>query len=224
MMNMRTIRVTGKGQMKVRPDATRITITLKGLSPDYGGAVKSSAEDTDRLKELVCRLGFEERDLKTLQFGVEPEYERFQDKKKGWQSRLTGYQYTHTLKLEFDSDRERLGKTLYALAHSHLCPVFRISSTVKDPEAAKSELLGRAVADSARKARVLTEAAGVRLKGIQSMDYSWGELRFESQPINAPILVETCAEAGSAEGRYDLNIEPDDIEASDTVTIVWEIE
>lgn len=28
---MRTIRVTGKGQIKVKPDMTRITITLEGM-------------------------------------------------------------------------------------------------------------------------------------------------------------------------------------------------
>ena len=31
---MRTIRVTGKGQIKVKPDITRITMTLIG---EYGG-------------------------------------------------------------------------------------------------------------------------------------------------------------------------------------------
>ena len=33
---MRTIRVTGKGQIKVKPDMTRISITLSGLYKDYG--------------------------------------------------------------------------------------------------------------------------------------------------------------------------------------------
>ena len=28
---MRTIRVTGRGQLKIRPDVTRITISLDGL-------------------------------------------------------------------------------------------------------------------------------------------------------------------------------------------------
>ena len=49
------------------------------------------------------------------------------------------------MKVEFASDNARLGKTLYALANSPLNPEFRISCTVKDPEAAKNELLGKAV-------------------------------------------------------------------------------
>ena len=33
---MRTIRVTGKGQIKVKPDMTRITMTLTGVCKEYG--------------------------------------------------------------------------------------------------------------------------------------------------------------------------------------------
>ena len=35
MADMRVLRVTGKGQLKVKPDVTRITITLNGIKKDY---------------------------------------------------------------------------------------------------------------------------------------------------------------------------------------------
>ena len=39
------------------------------------------------------------------------------------------------------------------------------------------------------------------------------------------LKAQDCAiEPMAAGGSYDLNIEPDDIELSDTVTVVWEIE
>ena len=102
-------------------------------------------------------------------------------------------------------------------------PEFRLSYTVKDPEAAKNELLGRAVADAGEKASVLTKAAGVALKEIQSIDYSWGQIDFEIQPMNRMLMAEDCCAAPSAGPSYDLDIEPDDIEVSDTVTVIWEI-
>lgn len=46
---MRTIRVTGKGQIKVKPDMTRIIITLEGLYPDYAEPLRHSSEDTDNM-------------------------------------------------------------------------------------------------------------------------------------------------------------------------------
>ena len=219
--NERVIRVTGKGQLKLRPDLTRITITLEGRDRDYGEVLRMSSEDTEKLKDLFGGFGFERKDLKTLSFNVDAEYESYQEKDL-WKQRFVGYRFDHVLKLEFDSDNERLGKILYALANSPLDPQFRISYTVKDPEAAKNELLGRAVADAKAKAAVLTQAAGVALKDIQSIDYSWGEISFETRPVNRLMAAKAM---GSVEEDccYSMDIEPDDIEVSDTVTVVWEI-
>ena len=144
-------------------------------------------------------------------------------KRTSGSSIFIGYRFTHVLKLEFDSDNDRLGKILFALANSDTSPEFRISYTVKDPESAKNELLGKAVADAAAKAAVLTKAAGVRLMDIQSVDYSWGEISLETRPMNR-MMAAGAKMAVMEEASYDMDIEPDDIEVSDTVTVVWEIE
>ena len=54
---MRTIRVTGKGQIKVHPDMTRITVTLVGRHFDYGETLKRSTEDTEQLMRKNARAG-----------------------------------------------------------------------------------------------------------------------------------------------------------------------
>lgn len=218
---MRTIRVTGKGQIKVRPDMTQITMSLEGLYKDYNETLRLSSQDTETLKDILSGFGFERSDLKTLNFSVDTEYESYKDRDGSYKQRFTGYRYRHMLKVEFDSDNERLGKILYALANGKVRPEFRISYTVKDPEATKNTLLGKAVKDAREKASVLTEAAGIGLKDIQSIDYSWGEIDFEYRPMDGGILAERCMAEPTA--AYSLDIEPDDIEVSDTVTVVWEI-
>ena len=224
MSNTRTIRVTGKGQIKVKPDTTRITMTLEGTYPEYGKALRHSSLDTEHLKDVLSAFGFERSDLKTLNFNVETEYESYQDKGT-YKQRFIGYKFRHMMKVEFPSDNDRLGKVLYALANCPVKPEFRLSYTVSDPEAAKNELLGKAVTDAKEKASVLTQAAGVTLKDIQSIDYSWGEIDFEYRPMNRMLMADECLAAPMvAEGAsYDMDIEPDDIEVSDTVTVLWEI-
>ena len=220
---MKTIRVTGKGMLKVHPDMTRITMTLDGLWPQYGDALQHSSEDTEALKTLLERFGFEKTDLKTLNFSVDPEYESYQEK-NAWKKRLLGYRFRHVMKVEFASDNDRLGKVLFALANNKkITPEFRISYTVKDPEASKNQLLAAAVRDSQAKAKVLSEAAGVVLKDLQSIDYSWGEIDFEVAPMDRLEAKRMVCEAGSDYDSYDMDIEPDDIEVIDTVTVVWEI-
>lgn len=220
---MKTIRVTGKGKIKVHPDMTRITMTLDGLWPQYGDALKHSSEDTEILKALLEKYGFKKTDLKTLNFSVDPEYEGYKEK-GAYKQRLIGYRFRHLMKVEFESDNERLGKVLYALANNKdVTPEFRISYTVKNPEASKNELLAAAVKDSQNKAKVLSEAAGVALRELQSIDYSWGEINFEVSPMNRLESKMMVCEDSMEYGSYDMDIEPDDIEVTDTVTVVWEI-
>ena len=218
---MRTIRVTGKGRIKLHPDMTRVTMTLSGVYKEYDETLRRSSEDTEALKDVLSGFGFARSDLKTLNFNVDTEYENYRDKNNDYKQRFVGYRFNHVMKVEFESDNDRLGRILYALAKCMVKPEFRISYTVKDPEAAKNLLLGKAVTDAKAKAAVLTRAGGVDLKEIQSIDYSWGEIDFEYRPMFDDLMTE-CCEAPLAKS-YNLDIEPDDIDVSDTVTVIWEI-
>ena len=219
MSEKRTIRVIGKGRIKLKPDMTRITFSLKGIYPEYEETVRKSSEVTEQLKDLISNYGFKRSDLKTLYFNIDTEYENYRENDV-YKQRLVGYRYSHTMKLEFESDQSRLGKILFGLAHCNYTPEFRISYTVKDSEAAKNQLLAKAVQDAREKADVLSKAAGVELKDILSIDYSWGEIEFAVHPTGELGM---CENYKCLDESYDLDIEPDDIDVSDTVTVVWEI-
>ena len=217
----RTIRVTGKGQISVKPDLIRLMLTLEDKRENYEETLEQSTVQVEMLKDCFEKLGFERTDLKTLNFNVDTEYESYQDRDKSWKRRFMGYKFVHNMKIEFDADNKRLGQVLYALAHAPVQPEFRINYTIKDTEKAKNQLLGKAVADSKEKARVLTEAAGVKIGDIITIDYSWGEITFLAEPMARNMsLAEECCMAGDS---YDIDIEPDDIDVSDTVTVVWQI-
>ena len=218
----RTIRVTGKGVIKVKPDVIRIIITLQDKYSEYEETVRKSTESKALLNKVLGEQGFDAKDVKTLHFNIEPVYENYQTKDKAWRNRLVGFEYTHRMKLEFPADNERLGKVMYALAHCPGQPEFRIQYTLSDPEAAKNELLAKAVADSNAKAKVLSAAAGATLKELINIDYSWGEIEFTSNPLVMGTKMMMLNE--SFIDGYDIDIEPDDIEQEDIVTMVWSIE
>lgn len=217
----RRIRVTGKGKIAVKPDLICLMIELSGLEYDYEKTLKESTSQTEQLKDCFEKLGFKRTDLKTTYFNVDIEYDRYQDKDHTWKKRFAGYRFTHKMKLEFDADNKMLGKILYALTHVSVIPEFHMMYTIKDVEAAKNELLGKAVADSKKKAEVLTEAAGVKLGNIVSIDYSWGEIDiFSDTKYDMMDALQVCE---AKEMSYEIDIEPDDIDVTDTVTVVWEI-
>lgn len=215
----RIIKVTGKGGLSVKPDQIRLKLDLSGGRTSYEDTVRMSSEQVEALKELFEKLGFARSDLKTTHFDIDTWYESYQTKDQEWKKKFAGYKFTHNLKVEFDADNELLGKVLYALSKSQVRPEFRIEYTVKDIEASKNELLARAVADSRAKAEVLTKAAGVKLGEIQTIDYSWGEIDFSVSPMDKMMLAESAPSYGS----YNMDIEPDYIDVTDTVTVVWEI-
>ena len=213
---MRTIRVTGKGNLKVKPDTTRLMITLNGVYPEYAETINRSTAETEALRELLVEVGFKSSAMKTLSFDVDTEFENYRDENNDYKRRFIGYKFTHTLKVDFPSDNELLGKTLFTLSRSNLAPEFRISYTIADPEAVKNELIGKAVEDAMKKAEVLAKAARLTLGSIQTVDYSWGEINMEVRPMDN-MLMSPCGDS------CEMDIEPDDIDISDTVTVVWEI-
>lgn len=220
-MMERTIRVTGKGKISVKPDTIRLRLSVEGIYPEYDETLRKSAEVVELLKDLVEQLGYERKELKTLYFNIDTEYESYQEKDKSWKRRFQGYKYVHRMKIEFPADNQKLGKMLYALAHCPVEPEFSIEYTVADPEAAKNELLGEAVKDSMAKAGILAAAANVKLGNIVNIDYSWGEVDFVSRPLEELSL--RCCEDVCEPTSYNMDIEPDHIDMSDTVTVVWNI-
>ena len=217
----RTIRVTGKGKISVKPDTIRLLITQQSVEPTYEGAVRESAVRKNELTDAFGTLGFKKEDLKTLYFNVDTEYESYQERDKSWRKRLVGYKYTHRMKIEFPADNEMLGRVLLKISRCPGEPEFSIEYTIADQEAAKNELLGKAVTDAKAKAEVLTKAAGVTLQDIQLIDYSWGEVEFVSHPMNKMLMASDCCLPD--EDGIDIDIEADDIDITDTVTVVWGI-
>ncbi len=218
----RTVKVTGKGKIAVKPDIIRLAIDLKGVEESYEKALQQSARQTEMLRDCFEGLGFEKTDLKTTSFRVNTKYENSQNKMGVWKQKFVGYEFWHSLKIEFGVDNQLLGKMLYALAHSQTEPEFHILYTVKDVESVKNLLLGKAVEDAKTKAQVLADAAGVTLGEIMTIDYSWEEMEIISRPMNQMKAVRCMAEESDG-ASYDMAVEPDDIDVSDHVTVIWAV-
>ena len=219
MTGERTIKVQARGNIRIPPDLTRLTLTLTGVFPTYEEAMRRSAGETAELRETFAALGFDPKALKTLSFQVDSEYESVQDEQGRWQQQFKGYRFTHGLKLEFPSDNALLGKTLYALANGEVRPEFHMSYTLSDPEAAKKALIADAVKNGRAEAETLAEAAGVKLGDLVAIDYSHVRGELEVRPMGRALMAKANAADGG--GSYELDIQPEDIAASDAVTMTW---
>ena len=214
----RTIRVKGKGNISVKPDMIRLDIIANEVCKEYDEVIEKSAFCSKKIKETVERAGLSGKELKTVKFDVDSKYESYRDKNDNYKSRLVGFQYTQKFYIQFPNDNIQLGKILYELSRCDINVEFSIKHTVKDIALVKNELLANAVQDSKIKAEILSKASGVTLGDIINIDYSWGEIEIYSEPIQKFCLAESTISE-----PYNIDIEADDIDVQDTVTIVWEI-
>ena len=198
-----------------------MVIKAAGIYPDYEKTIKESADQTKVLRDSLEKSGLPGKKLKTKQFSIQSEYESYRDKNDDYKKRFVGYKFEHRTEIQFPNDNDQLGRTPYELSHCSIEVEFKIFYTVLNPEEVKNDLLKKAVEDSKAKAEILAESAGVSLGEIEHIDYSWGELQVLSQPIDKfmaePMIFESKA-------SYDIDIEADDIDVDDTVTIAWEIQ
>mgnify|MGYP001330009948 FL=1 len=77
-----------------------------------------------------------------------------------------------------------------------------------------------ATINAREKAEVLCEASDVELGDLLTIDYNWGELNIVSR---TDYMLEERAMAMPMRAMADMDIQPEDIDVSDTATFVWEI-
>lgn len=217
----RTMKVKGKGRIAIKPDRIQLMLHTTDVKQTYEQVMEEATQITKVLKDIFERLGFKKEDLKTTQWNVNAKYEGYQDEKHVWRQKFVGYEYNYGLKIEFGSDNALLGKILYELAQCEANPQIQLHYTVKDKEAAKKELLERAVKESMEKADILAKASGVTLGDIVNIDYSWEEIELSAHPVS--FNKAQSVRGIVSEASYDIDMEAEDIVAEDTVTVVWGI-
>ena len=216
----KTITVKGVGKVSASPDLVVLSMVLESQDLIYEKAMDDAAKHIEQLNTALETVGFEKKSVKTTNFNVRTDYEYKRTGNGDNERVFNGYVVKHNLKLEFDFDSKQLAKTLSVVGSCLAHPQLTISFTVKDPTAIKEEMLRLAVENAKRKAEVLCNAAGKQLGELLSIDYNWGELNIYSD--TRYDMEDSCLAAPMAKCA-EIDIEPDDIDVSDTVTFVWEI-
>lgn len=217
---MKTLRVTGKGRLSLKPDTIIVSFKSSAVYTDYAETIAMASKATKDLKAVIAKAGVDSELLKTTNLDVSPDYDTWYDDNNHRHEKFIGYKYTHNSKIMIDNDNKILGKLLYEVSASPLDVRFDIRYTVKDIEKSKNDLLREAIKDAKEKAQILSEAAGVKLKSVVDINYSWGEIEIYSEPLRL-MDRQICAAPSKT---FDIDIDADDIDVNDTVTVVWEID
>ncbi len=210
----KTITVKGVGIASVKPDLIELIMQLSSKETEYNAAMEAEGERIQCLTEELCSIGFDKTDLKTTDYNVDTVNKNVKDENGNFHSIFDGFKVSHNLVLRFDYDQEKLSEVLSKISSSSANPSFSINFTVKDPNAVRQEMLRKAAENAREKAESLCQGAGTEIDKLLTIEYNWKEVTIESHTDVA------LYESSSAAIPY---IEPDDINASDTATFVWEL-
>ncbi len=216
----RTITVKGTGRVQVRPDYVVLTMNLKASGKEYEKVMEMAEKQLEELKKSIEEAGYDKKDTKTTDFNVRTEYDSVMNDNGSYRREFKGFVCSHQLKLSFDFDMYSLMKALGAVSNCMAHPEFNIAFTVKDLNKVNEELLKAASENARKKAEVLCAASNVKLGNLLSIDYNWGELNIYSR---TRYEMDNCIVSAKTMSSRSMDIEPDDIDVSDSAAFVWEI-
>lgn len=213
-----TITVKGTGRMNLSPDTIVIDMTVRSEDPDYEKAVKKAHLSLGAIGERLAEAGFGKDDLRTSDFSADTVYESENDERGIWHNVFKGYSCVYRMKLEFPFDSARLSDALKALSASGTQPEMDIAFTVKDRRSLEKELIRRACLDAEEKAETIAEVSGRKITGLASAVYG------DDMPSFRSGTRFTVKMGALDRGYEDAAVMPEDIEETEEVTCVYEME
>lgn len=217
---MKTITVKGVGTVLLKPDFVILSLYLESKEYNYEAAMMEAGRKVDQLTRDLAKIGFEKESVKTTDFHVEADYETKKDSAGNYYRQFNGYAVRHHLKVSFDFDTKALSEALAKVATCIAEPELSISFTVKEPSGVHEAILQSAAENARKKAEILCAASGSKLGELLTVDYNWDEVSIYSKTrydMSNDCLPDCAAKPMS------IDIEPDDIRASDTATFVWQM-
>lgn len=214
-MKKRTMTVKGLGQAALPPDYIEIPLYLETRDESYTGSIELANIKFEQLQSCLNQVGFKNVDLKTISFNVDTDYEQVKNEAGEYVRVFRGYVIRHRLKVGFDFSQQKLGEVIVVLSECTAHPEFSIQYQLKSEEQLKALILQDAVEQATAQAEVLAKAAGVKLGAIQAINYDWGSALYQPRDLMLNQNVDYSVAM--------IDLQPEDITASDYVTLIWEL-
>lgn len=217
METEKLITVTGRGNIHVVPDVTRLEIKINSVFDTYQTAYKMAQANLKDIADVVAECGLDKKLPKTTQFDIDKETHTVYDRNDHFDHiEFDGYSLTQRIKIDLGMDNALLAKIIQKIGERLSDFEMEIGHTVRDPRPSQLKMLERAVKDATEKAKIMAEAAGCQLGLVKSINYSEHEIHIYSQAREIHECAEACCCAPES-----LDITPDDLCAGEDVTVTW---
>lgn len=168
-----TISISGEGEAVGVPDVAMFTFTVMSEKATVAAAQDDVTTKANAITDSLKGAGIEERDIKTTDYSVYPQYDYISTVCIAGQicppgeQRLRGYQVRQTTTVKV-RNTEQAGELLTSVGGQGATEVSGLNFTFDDPDAVQNEARNEAIADAKEKADALADALGVRIVRVVS--------------------------------------------------------
>lgn len=149
------VTVVGKGELSVKPDIVYLSIGVESYADSAKTAQKQNAEKMEKILALLKNTWkIEEKDIKTEQFYVQPNYAYTE--KEG--RKVKNYIAFHSLEVTL-RDLNKVGGLLDAAAEAGANNVGNARFSVENREAFETQVIEKAMANADAKAQAIAKAS-----------------------------------------------------------------
>lgn len=204
----RTIQVIGRSQVFTTPDIARITIGVRTEGDEAAEAVASNNAAAQAVTDMIKEMGVAEKDIQTTNFSIYLRYEYNDRDRSSDPTYIVENSVLVTVR-----DLDKLGEVLDQVVGVGANSIYGVQFDVDDKTGSLAEARQAAVADARVQAEQLTQAAGVQLGAVKSINMETG---YPSPVYFDQVRMDAPAEAG-------VPISPGQVSVSVQVTIIYEI-
>jgi uncharacterized protein YggE len=159
------IDVSGKGEVFVKPDVTKISVSVEKSAYTVGEAQTQATNAINSVTKFLKDSGIEDKDIKTTSYNIYPQYDYLKDSGRTFR----GYTVNQTLEVKLRKIDET-GKILAGVTDAGANQVGSVSFVIDDQDSVLREAREKAIKDAKEKAKQLAKDLGVRI--IKLVDYS----------------------------------------------------
>lgn len=160
--------VSGEGKVYVIPDLATIDLSIVNEGKDIQDIIKNNTEAMNGLIADIKGLGIEEKDIKTIQYNLAPQY----NWTEGRGQVFIGYKLTNTILVTI-RDFAKIGNVLSKADAKGVNSIGGISFSVEDPEKAQQEARMQAIKKAKQKAEDIAKASGIKLGKLINIQDSY---------------------------------------------------
>ena len=205
----RTITVTGEGRASAAPDMAVISIGVQSEAKTAAAALTQNSQAMTATIAQLKKLGVADKDVQTSGLSINPRYDYEQNRSA---PPIVGYTASNTVTVRL-RDLTKAGGVIDQAVQSGANNLNGISFTFADPKPMMDEARKDAVSEAKARAKLLTDAAGVSLGQLVTIQDGYA-----SQPSPQPMYAARAMKAES-----DVPLEAGESSITATVTLVYEI-